>query len=101
MTSTPSPSDREPLRGDIAIVGMGCLFAGAPNLDAYWQNIISKTDSVSDPPAGEWDPAVFYDPEAKSNDRVYCKRGGYIGDIASFRPMDFGIMPVAVDGGEP
>jgi len=90
-----------PLRGDIAIVGMGCLFAGAPNLDSYWQNIISKVDAISDPPADEWDPKVFYDPQANSNDRVYCKKGGYIGDLAQFRPLDFGIMPVTVDGGEP
>jgi len=89
------------LRGDIAIVGMACLFAGAPNLHTYWQNIISKFDAVSDPPADEWDPALFYDPESKSNDRVYCKRGGYIGDLSHFRPLDFGIMPVTVDGGEP
>jgi acyl transferase domain-containing protein/phosphopantetheinyl transferase len=90
-----------PLRGDIAIVGMGCLFAGAPNLDAFWQNIISKFDAVSDPPADEWDPKLFYDPESQSNDRVYCKRGGYIGDLSQFRPMDYGVMPVTVDGGEP
>jgi acyl transferase domain-containing protein len=103
-----TPFDRQPesqpepvpLRGDIAIVGMGCLFAGAPDLDTYWRNIVSKVDAVSDPPAGTWDPGVFYDPKAKSNDRVYCKRAGYIEDLASFRPLDFGIMPVTVDGGE-
>ena len=101
MSSSPVSAASPPLRGDVAIVGMGCLFAGAPNLDAYWRNIVSRVDSVSDPPAGEWDPRIFYDPASKSNDRVYCKRGGYIGDIADFRAMDFGIMPLAVDGGEP
>ncbi len=89
------------LQGDVAIVGMGCLFAGASGVDQYWQNILSKVDAVGDPPAGEWDPAIFYDPSAKSNDRVYCKRGGYIGDRTEFRPEDFGIMPITVDGGEP
>uniref|UniRef100_Q026V6 Beta-ketoacyl synthase n=1 Tax=Solibacter usitatus (strain Ellin6076) TaxID=234267 RepID=Q026V6_SOLUE len=102
LDSQPDPQpEPSPVRGDIAIVGMSCLFAGAPDLDTYWRNIISKVDSVSDPPAGEWDPKIFYDPESKSNDRVYCKRGGYIGDIASFRPLEFGVMPVTVDGGEP
>ncbi len=90
-----------PSQGDIAIVGMSCLFAGAPDLDTYWKNILSKVDAVSDPPADEWDPKVFYDPASKSNDRVYCKRGGYIGDLAQFRPLDFGVMPITVDGGEP
>src|SRR5271165_4071610 len=87
-----------PPRGEIAIVGMSCLFAGAPDLDTYWRNIISKFDAVSDPPPGEWDPKLFYDPESKSNDRVYCKKGGYIGELSQFRPLDFGVMPVTVDG---
>jgi acyl transferase domain-containing protein len=90
-----------PLGGDVAIVGMACLFAGAPDLDTYWKNILSKVDAVGDPPAGEWDPQVFYDPESQTNDRVYCKRGGYIGDLSQFRPIDYGVMPVTVDGGEP
>ena len=95
-----SVPDANSPNGDIAIVGMGCLFAGAPDLDTYWQNILSKVDAVSDPPADEWDPKVFYDPDSKTNDRVYSKRGGYIGDLAQFRPFDFGVMPVTVDGGE-
>ncbi len=96
-TEPPAPR----LQGDIAIVGMSCLFAGSPDLDTYWQNIISKVDSVTDPPPEEWDPKIFYDPASKSNDRVYCKRGGYIGNLSEFRPTDFGIMPITVDGGEP
>ena len=89
------------IREDIAIVGMSCLFAGSPDLDTYWKNIVSKADCISDPPADEWDPAMFYDPASKSNDRIYCKRGGYIGDLANFRPFDFGVMPITVEGGEP
>jgi acyl transferase domain-containing protein/phosphopantetheinyl transferase len=96
-TQPPAPR----LQGDIAIIGMSCLFAGSPDLDTYWHNIVSKVDSITDPPPDEWDPKIFYDPTSKSNDRVYCKRGGYIGDLSQFRPMDFGIMPITVDGGEP
>ena len=49
----------------------------------------------------DWDPKLFYDPNSNANDRVYCKRGGYIGDLAQFNPLDIGVMPVTVDGGEP
>lgn len=102
---TPSDDDKKPdstpLQGEIAIIGMACLFPGAPDLDTYWQNIISKTDAISDPPADAWDPKIFYDPSSTGNDRAYCKRGGYLGDLAQFRPFDFGIMPLTVDGGEP
>jgi len=88
-------------RSDIAIIGMSCLFPGAPNLEAFWRNIVRKVDATSDPPPEAWDVDVFYDPESKANDRVYCKRGGFIAPIAYFDPLDHGVMPRAVEGGEP
>jgi acyl transferase domain-containing protein len=88
------------LSGDIAIIGMACEFPKAPDLQHYWQNIVSKVDAIDDPPADRGIDA-FYDPQASSNDRIYCKRGGYLADLPRFNPVDFGIMPVAVDGAEP
>jgi acyl transferase domain-containing protein/phosphopantetheinyl transferase len=79
---------------------MSCLFPGAPDLDAYWGNILRKVDSTSDPPPEAWDPDIYYDPEWRDTDRTYCKRGGYLGSLASFDPLAHGIPPVAV-GGEP
>lgn len=86
---------------DVAIVGMACLFPGAPDLATYWQNIVSKVDSITDPPPEAWDAAVFYDPASTANDRVYCKRGGFLGPLASFDPLEHGVMPLTVQGGEP
>jgi hypothetical protein len=96
--------DREPdpaIKGDIAIIGMACLFPGAPDLDTYWHNIMSKVDAITDPPPEAWDAETFYDPESTANDRVYCKRGGFIGPLAYFDPLKHGIMPRTVEGGEP
>src|SRR5574341_1371107 len=87
--------------GDVAIIGMACMFPGAPNLEAYWQNIVNKGDAISDPPPEAWDAEMFYDPASNGNDRVYCKRGGYLGPLAVFNPLDYGIMPVGLEGGEP
>lgn len=84
----------------VAITGMSCLFPGAPDLDAYWRNILGKVDSISDPPPEAWDTDVYYDPDWRDTDRTYCKRGGYLGSLASFDPLAHGIPPVAV-GGEP
>ncbi len=86
---------------DVAIVGMSCLFPGAPNLDAYWQNILGKVDSITDPPGEAWDPEVYYRPGSSTSDRVYCKRGGYLGELAAFDPLPHGIPPLAVRGAEP
>jgi acyl transferase domain-containing protein len=85
---------------DIAIVGMACILPGAPNLQTYWQNIVSKVDAVSDPPE-DWEGESWFDPVSTDNDRIYSKRGGYLGDLARFDPLKYGIMPKAVDGAEP
>jgi acyl transferase domain-containing protein/acyl carrier protein len=85
---------------DIAIVGMACIFPGAPDIKSYWRNILCKVDAVSDPPP-DWGTDPFYDPDSTDNDRVYCRRGGYLHDLASFDPLEYGVMPTSIDGGEP
>jgi acyl transferase domain-containing protein/phosphopantetheinyl transferase (holo-ACP synthase) len=84
----------------VAITGMACLFPGAGDVAAYWRNILGKVDATSEPPPEAWDPDVYYDPGFADTDRTYCKRGGYLGSLASFDPLANGIPPVAV-GGEP
>ncbi len=86
--------------GDVAIIGMACIFPGAPTLDAYWQNIVAGVDAIMEVPADRWDPEVFFDPDSTADDRLYCKRGGYLTDL-EFNPLQYGIMPIVVDGGEP
>ena len=85
---------------DVAIVGMACIFPGAADVEEYWQNILSKVDAVGDPP-DDWDADRYYEPDSTANDRVYCKRGGWLGDLARFDPLAHGVMPTSVDGGEP
>jgi acyl transferase domain-containing protein/phosphopantetheinyl transferase len=79
---------------------MGCVFPGAANMRQYWENILHKVDSVGDPPPG-WEQELFWDPDTTENDRTYCKRGGYLGDLAEFDPFAYGVLPSAVDGCEP
>ena len=84
----------------IAIVGMAALFPGAPDLDAFWRNVVDGVDATTDVPEARWDP-VFFDPDAKEADRFYCRRGGFVDEIATFDPLAFGIMPNALDALEP
>jgi acyl transferase domain-containing protein len=97
-----SPAERagECAQEGVAIIGMSCLFPGAPNLEAYWQNILGKVDAVTDPPPEARETARYFEPNSRDPDRVYCKRGGYLGSLATFDPLAHGIPPVAV-GGEP
>jgi acyl transferase domain-containing protein/phosphopantetheinyl transferase len=87
----------QPRSRDVAIIGMACLFPGARDLRAYWQNIVSGVDAIGDPPE-DWDADLFYDPAPAENDRTYCKRGGYLGDLATFNPLKYGVMPNSVEG---
>ncbi|MFA5112194.1 MAG: polyketide synthase, partial [Desulfobaccales bacterium] len=87
-------------RGDVAIIGMACIFPKAPDLQTFWQNIVSKVDAIGDPPADSLTNKA-YDPASTANNRIYCKRGGYLQDLPPFNPADFGIMPVALEGSEP
>src|SRR3954447_20479784 len=97
-----TPGSRESLmQGDIAIIGMACIYPGAPDLPSFWRNIIGKVDATSDPPPESWDADLFYSPDSTDNDRVYCKRGGFLGPLANFDPLRHGIMPSALDGSEP
>lgn len=85
---------------DVAIIGMACIFPGATTVQRYWQNIVSKVDSITEPPPA-WGAEIFYDPDSQANDRIYCKRGGFLGNLAQFNPLEYGIMPNSVNGGEP
>lgn len=84
----------------IAIVGLACLFPGAPDLGRFWRNIVDGVDAIGEVPAGRWD-AQFYDPDSKEIDRFYCKRGGFVDEHADFDPLPFGVMPRATDSVEP
>jgi acyl transferase domain-containing protein len=85
---------------DIAIIGMAAIFPGAPSLEQYWANILAGKSAITDPPEESWAHLV-YDPDSRENDRIYCKRGGYLGDLARFDPLAYGVIPLSVDGGEP
>src|SRR6266849_2233881 len=73
-------------RDDIAIVGMECVFPAAANLQAFWDNIVLKKDAVSDPPP-ECDADLYFDPNSGANDRVYTKKGGFLGELSTFDPI--------------
>ncbi|HEX4219822.1 MAG TPA: polyketide synthase, partial [Acidimicrobiales bacterium] len=84
----------------IAVVGMAALFPGAADLDSFWQNLVEGRDAITDAPPDRLDP-VYFDPDGVGPDRFYCRRGAFLGDLATFDPRPFGIMPNAVDGVEP
>ncbi len=85
----------------IAIVGMSCLFPGASNLSQFWTNIVNGVDATRDATADEWNPDKFYNQNPTSFEQIYCKRGGFITELADFDPLKYGVMPNSISGSDP
>ncbi|CAM2006367.1 type I polyketide synthase [Acanthopleuribacter pedis] len=86
---------------DLAIVGMACVYPGAPDLDSYWHNIVHNQDAVGEVPADRWRVEDYYDPQGTgSNGKTGCKWGGFIDEIP-FNPLEYGIPPQSLAAIEP
>jgi acyl transferase domain-containing protein len=86
------------IEDSVAIVGMGCIFPGAPDPETYWENICAGRSFIVDHP----DPGSikWLDPRSSDFERVYAFRGGYIGSLATFDPIKHGVVPSDVQTGD-
>ncbi|MCC5474112.1 type I polyketide synthase [Streptomyces barringtoniae] len=80
---------------DIAIVGMACMFPQAPDLAAFWSNIVGGRDAVTEVPSERWDPAVHH-----AAGTTASKWGGFLPRIP-FDPLRYGIPPASLGNIEP
>jgi acyl transferase domain-containing protein/3-hydroxymyristoyl/3-hydroxydecanoyl-(acyl carrier protein) dehydratase len=69
-------------RTHIAVVGMACLFPGAPDLDTFWQNIVNKVDTTGEVPGDRWivEPDLMYCLDSYP-DKTFSKRACLINDF--------------------
>ncbi|WP_335939847.1 SDR family oxidoreductase [Streptomyces sp. PTD5-9] len=95
--SAPASEAREPVPPaplDVAVVGMACMFPQAPDLPAFWANVVSGVDAVSEVPPERWDPEVHHGESTPS------KWGGFLPRIP-FDPLRYGIPPTSLGSTEP
>lgn len=85
----------------VAIVGMGCRFAGAPDLQSYWKMTLEGVNAFGPPPPDRWDHEAFFSTSRRSTDKSYAPNGGFIEDIRSFPALHFGIPPRRVEVMDP
>src|SRR5580658_7546438 len=85
---------------DVAIVGMGCLLPKAPNVRAFWANILNKVDAIGDIPKERFNIDLYYDPDRKTKDKMHSRWGGFL-DPVPFDPMRYGIPPNALTSIDP
>lgn len=82
----------------VAVVGLGCTFPGAPDVDAFWRIVVDGADATSEVPPERIDPILL----AALDDGGVAHRGGFVGpESLTFDAARFGTMPVAVAGTEP
>lgn len=83
IAAAPAPSTTSA----VAIIGISGRFPQSKDLDAFWANLVSERDCITEAPADRWD--------AKSgNAQQYGMRwGGFMEDIAAFDPLFFNISP--------
>ena len=79
------------VRTPIAVVGMGCLFPGASDLNTFWQNIVNKIDTTCEVPGDRWivDPDSICAPDL-APDKALSRRACLINDF-EFDPDGFDI----------
>ncbi|MFI9814737.1 type I polyketide synthase [Saccharothrix variisporea] len=93
-------TDRPQRRGgpvDVAVVGMACVFPGAPDLETFWANVVGGMDSVGEVPERRWDTATYF---GEGADRTPSKWGGFLPEVP-FDPLKYGIPPASLAAIEP
>ncbi len=80
----------------LAIVGIGCLFPKAGDVNEYWSNIREGVDAITDIPDSHWNPEDYFDSNQKTPDMTYAHRGGFI-DPIDFNPLQYGMSPKNIE----
>lgn len=91
-------------RLDLAIVGLGGIFPGAPDWRQYWRNIAANRRSIVEVPPGYWGPGDYMETGRAEDDafRTYCHHAGMI-DFFTFDAFDclkFHISPRAANAAD-
>ena len=85
----------------VAIVGMGCRFAGAEDLQGFWALSAEGRNGFSPVPADRWSNEAFFDANPRAKDKSYVPTGGFIKDIRSFPAVALGVPPRRVEVMDP
>lgn len=73
----------------LAIIGMGCRFPGADNIEQFWDMLVAGRSALGPLPADRFDREISYSPDRGQFGKTYCDLGG----VVSPQPFDTGAMP--------
>src|SRR5580698_8622600 len=79
----------------IAVVGMGCRFAGGVSgPEDLWELVAAGADVIGGFPTDRgWDAEGLYDPDPERAGTTYVRGGGFIGGAGDLDAGFFGISP--------
>ncbi|GIJ25223.1 hypothetical protein Vqi01_03850 [Micromonospora qiuiae] len=100
LATPPARTEPVPAPADVAVIGMGCILPGAPDMPTFWANILDKVDAITEVPPRRWDWRRYYDPDRAARDRVYSRWGGFVDEVP-FDPVAFGMPPHSLRSIEP
>ena len=88
-SSTVVPVEREP----IAIIGIGCRYAGIDNADDFWSVLVNGIETVGEYPGGRTPALDRFYAQAGKPGGAPTSRGGFIPNLQEFDAKFFGISP--------
>ena len=82
-------SEKNQINDEIAVIGMGCIYPDAGDLDTFWKNIISRKYSIREVPKDRFDSDLYMSPDRNEEDKSYTNLAGYI-DYYEFDSKKYG-----------
>ncbi|HSI50811.1 MAG TPA: SDR family NAD(P)-dependent oxidoreductase, partial [Ideonella sp.] len=79
--------------GEIAIIGLSGRYPQAGDVAAFWSNLSTGKDSITEIPASRWDWRTDFDEDRSKAGKTYSKWGGFIEGVDEFDPLFFNISP--------
>jgi len=83
---------RRPQQEPLAIVGMGGMFPGAPNIESLWKRLLEGHDASREVPKDRWKVERYHHTDRK--DRTYTKLGCWLDEMPT-PTMEMRIPPAA------
>ncbi len=100
----PDSGNDSAVSGEIAIIGLAGRYPQADSVAAYWENLKSGKDCISEIPTERWSLENFFESNpdlAVAQGKSYSKWGGFVDGFADFDPLFFGISPREAEDMDP
>ena len=90
------------LHEPIAIIGMGCRFPQADNLEEYWELLSKGKSGIQERPEFHSYIDPYFDEDLSKNNRIYTKKGGFLNQYpAAFDAAFFKISDMEASSMDP